>query len=108
MIGYDYLPTIPHGPANQWNKIDMIYDASNITSGEYRTVVCYYCNYSAGLVHYGGLMIIDLTEKFGEGNEPSLEWCHSNIEYLDGKSYIISDTVKIAKISSIFNEYCEK
>lgn len=29
-------------------------------------------------------MIIDLTEKFGQGNEPSKEWCDENLELDDG------------------------
>jgi flagellar basal body-associated protein FliL len=29
-------------------------------------------------------ILIDLTEAFGEGNEPSREWCDKNIEYFEG------------------------
>ena len=28
--------------------------------------------------------VIDLTESFGAGNEPSKEWCDANIDYFDG------------------------
>ena len=31
-----------------------------------------------------GLMIVDLTEAFGAGNEPSKEWCDDNIPYFEG------------------------
>ena len=34
------------------------------------------------------LMIVDLTETFGSGNEPSIEWCDENIEYFEGTSVI--------------------
>jgi hypothetical protein len=27
------------------------------------------------------MMLIDLTEDFGKGNEPSCEWCDKNIQY---------------------------
>ena len=34
------------------------------------------------------LIIVDLTETFGSGNEPSIEWCDENIEYFEGTSVI--------------------
>ena len=33
-------------------------------------------------------MIIDLTETFGIGNEPSKEWCDKNINWFDGTTTI--------------------
>ncbi len=41
-----------------------------------------------------GLMIIDLTESFGAGNEPSKAWCDENIPYFDG-SYVYLDVNQI-------------
>ena len=35
-----------------------------------------------------GLMIIDLTESFGAGNEPSKEWCDENIPFFTGSKVI--------------------
>lgn len=35
-----------------------------------------------------GLMIVDLTEAFGAGNEPTKEWCDTNIPYFDGTTKI--------------------
>lgn len=35
-----------------------------------------------------GLMLIDLTETFGEGKEPTLEWCDENIPYIKGTEEI--------------------
>lgn len=32
-----------------------------------------------------GLMIIDLTEAFGAGNEPSQAWCDANIPFFEGE-----------------------
>ena len=34
-------------------------------------------------------MVIDLTEAFGEGNEPTKEWCDTNIPYFDGATEIM-------------------
>ncbi len=36
-----------------------------------------------------GLMIVDLTQGFGAGNEPTKEWCDENIPFFDGKINII-------------------
>lgn len=41
-------------------------------------------DYSAGKMWYDGLMIIDLTKAFGEGNEPTKAWCDANIPYFTG------------------------
>ena len=60
-----------------------------------------------------GLMVIDLTATFGEGNEPSKEWCDTNIPFFEGgkKAYIdfnnsirfISDLHKITILGEKFN-----
>lgn len=34
------------------------------------------------------LLIVDLTESFGSGNEPDKEWCDANIPYFVGTTYI--------------------
>lgn len=34
------------------------------------------------------VLVVDLTETFGAGNEPSKEWCDQNISYFDGASTI--------------------
>jgi len=41
-----------------------------------------------------GLMIIDLTEAFGAGNEPNKNWCDNNIPYFDGYTYIEGPTAR--------------
>lgn len=35
-----------------------------------------------------GVVVIDLTEVFGSGNEPSKEWCDENIDYFDGSTVV--------------------
>lgn len=35
------------------------------------------------------ICIVDLTEAFGKGNEPSKEWCDSNINYFNGSTTVI-------------------
>lgn len=35
-------------------------------------------------VYLDGAILVDLTEAFGSGNEPSIEWCDNNIVYFEG------------------------
>ena len=35
-------------------------------------------------------MVLDLTEIYGAGNEPSKEWCDANIKYFDGRGIVPS------------------
>ena len=35
-----------------------------------------------------GVGIVDLTAAFGAGNEPSVSWCNSNINYFDGSMVV--------------------
>lgn len=42
-------------------------------------------------VYADGWMLIDLTETFGAGNEPSKEWCDKYINYFEGTIYNIPD-----------------
>lgn len=38
--------------------------------------------------YYDGYLLVDLTEAFGAGNEPSQEWCDENINWFDGTTTI--------------------
>lgn len=45
-----------------------------------------------------GAMLIDLTDAFGSGNEPSKEWCDANIDYFLGSKYIeVENTSPVAR-----------
>ena len=35
-------------------------------------------------VYFDGYLLVDLTQTFGAGNEPSQEWCDENINWFDG------------------------
>ena len=39
---------------------------------------------ATGTFTFGNIRCIDLTSTFGEGNEPSQEWCDSNIDFFNG------------------------
>jgi hypothetical protein len=40
---------------------------------------------------FDGIMLIDLTEAFGAGNEPSVSWCDANIPYFIGTIILPND-----------------
>lgn len=40
--------------------------------------------YLSGPYYYFNVLVVDLTETFGAGNEPTKEWCDENIEWFDG------------------------
>ncbi len=42
-------------------------------------------------LYYDNLLLIDLTESFGTGKEPSKEWCDKNIKWFDGNTRISYD-----------------
>lgn len=76
--------------ANKWNVISKVNNRSSFStnsSTSYR--VDYNNNNSAGVVYFDGLMVVDLTETFGAGNEKSKEWCDTNIPFFEGTKDII-------------------
>lgn len=52
-----------------------LYDTTIIRLGIYQSAVVGYQD---------GILLVDLTEAFGSGNEPSKEWCDKYIRYFDG------------------------
>lgn len=48
-------------------------------------------------VYCDGLMIVDLTEAFGSGNEPDQAWCDTNIPYFDGTYELDMTKVEISQ-----------
>lgn len=52
-------------------------------------------------VYLDGAMLIDLTEAFGSGNEPSIEWCNSNIKYFEGTKTISASLPTTYDLTSI-------
>ena len=45
-------------------------------------------NAKNAIIHFDGLLVIDLTSVFGSGNEPDQEWCDNHINYFDGTTTI--------------------
>lgn len=45
-------------------------------------------DYGGPTAYYDGYLLVDLTESFGTGNEPSKEWCDENINWFEGTTKI--------------------
>lgn len=74
---------------NDWIKLSSI---SAITDSKYLLNSDWQIrNFVRGAYDYSytdNLIIIDLTETFGEGNEPNKEWCDKHIQWFDGTTTI--------------------
>lgn len=57
--------------------------AINIEESKQTIIRCFNVSATAD-TWIDGLMLIDLTETFGVGNEPTKDWCDTNIPYFDG------------------------
>lgn len=67
-----------------WNYVS---DVSSVTVDTYLNKTWILRNFTYSItspVYADGVTVIDLTETFGAGNEPSKEWCDQNISYFDG------------------------
>ena len=80
-----------------WNKGDFpnwefASDIHTITSVDYpetdRTIIRCFNVATTADTWVDGLMLIDLTECFGAGKEPTKEWCDVNIPYIESKNII--------------------
>ena len=89
---------------NQWQRISMISIRNNWDSGEklFRFDIEQF--QSPNYVYIDGAMLIDLTDCYGEGKEPTKEWCDNNISFFtDGiKRQVI--TAKYIKINGEWKE----
>lgn len=79
----------PLGPSGQWQMVSGRNVRSNWASASAATVRLDYNNSrTAGTVWIDGAMLIDLTEAFGAGAEPSQSWCDANIPFFIGTTEV--------------------
>lgn len=65
-----------------WTQHSAVVQFPSATSGSYSMVVsCTNYPGSNAAMNIDGLMLIDLTDACGAGNEPSKEWCDANLAY---------------------------
>lgn len=71
------------GPAGQWNVCSAVVDRSSFAAGSYEMRIDYNNANTAGAMWFDGLMLVDLTDAFGAGYEPTAAWCDANIPFTD-------------------------
>lgn len=93
---------------NTWTMISNVRTAATVidrngsdwASGNYQARLDFNNSKTAGNMWFTGMMLIDLTESFGEGFEPTASWCDANIPYFVG-----SRTIEIDDDSVGFYEF---
>ena len=70
--------------SKKWNKVTSLFKPT--VSGTYSYHIIAVNN--ANNIYIDNIMLIDLTSAFGQGNEPTLEWCNKNIKYFNNTNTI--------------------
>ena len=74
------MGTLALGPAGQWNMYSFYGTrSSNPLSGGKQVRIDFDNGNQAGTIWFDDFVMLDLTEIFGAGHEPSKEWCDLNI-----------------------------
>lgn len=94
--GLNWIYAWNQGDYPDWGFDSAIHEITSVNYDEtIRTIIrCFNVNTSAD-TWIDGLMLIDLTESFGVGKEPTKEWCDVNIPYFSG-----TQTIKVRKEST--------
>ena len=97
-----------------WQKLSAIGSMSSVDAGSY--VLRNFATSSSGTAYCTNMMIIDLTDTFGAGNEPTKDWCDNNIREWNtivGQSSLLPTTTTTTTVlsgSSLqglhFHNYC--
>lgn len=72
-----------NGPAGQWNICSIVTNRSGFSAGKQSMRIDYNNTKTDGKMWFDGLMLVDLTDTFGAGNEPDKAWCDANIEFTE-------------------------
>ena len=83
-----------------------------IPNGVSNCVVSLYSNKDTvardAVVYFGCITLVDLTECFGAGNEPNIEWCDQHLRFYDGNSLnsiiVANNEDTDSYLSGIFDE----
>lgn len=75
---------VDQSKVGQWQRVSVISTRNNWDSGEKRFRFDLEQFQSPNYAYLDGAMLIDLTDCYGEGNEPSKEWCDANIPFFIG------------------------
>lgn len=73
---------------NKWQRIsNIVFPNTNVTNSDIRFGQVY-ASEAIYQAYFDDIILIDLTETFGSGNEPSKEWCDKNIKWFNGSKEI--------------------
>lgn len=72
------------GDAGKWNMYSAVNNRTSFSAGSYQFRLDYNNSYVAGTIYFDGAMLVDLTDAFGAGKEPTQAWCDANIPYFEG------------------------
>lgn len=87
----------------EWSMVSGICSTDVLNGSNYR-IRTFVVN-ASGTVWVDGVMLIDLTDTFGAGNEPTVEWCDENIPYTERVSFLNSTSlVPTTHIKVTYNE----
>ena len=89
------------GTGDQW-RIDSAVMSLNVPADGSWTIRNFIVNGSA-TTYRKELLIVDLTEAFGEGNEPDKAWCDSNIPHFTGTLYLAEQPEGLTVLGSTRN-----
>lgn len=85
-----------------WQKLSGIGSMASVDSGSY--ILRNFATGSTGICQCTKMMIVDLTDTFGAGNEPSKDWCDNNIRewrtFVDYGTLLPTTTTSSTKLSA--------
>lgn len=67
-----------------WNIYSAVNNRSSFSTGNYQFRIDFNNKNKAGNLYVDGCMLIDLTDSFGSGNEPTKNWLDENLPYFEG------------------------
>lgn len=89
----------------QWQRVSVVTSRTNWSSGSYQFRLDVQPMASPNYVYLDGAMLIDLTESYGEGNEPDKTWCDNHISFFEGEiSREYTGTKVYIKVNNIWKE----
>lgn len=81
--GLNFVFSRNDGDFPNWTMLSSVIPIDAVNSGSF--VVRSFVVDAKNTCWVDGLMIVDLTETFGAGDEPSKEWCDKNIPFFEGE-----------------------
>ena len=80
----DNLTRASDGRLGSWHKVAIRRTAPNVNSKIILALNDSTASDKSQYIYADSVMLLDLTQTFGSGNEPDVEWCNNNIPYADG------------------------